>query len=136
MGAQDECRLLTAYPVLQLKRHLFLNLSCQHQRNHFVVADERPKWVLEGCRFVFLYEEMANPGATVSGYQCQRKQPPSARSNKKDNAANAGRRANQMKQARTRFAMFSHVEGPEFRERVVALVGHFQDKSFPGDVAA
>src|ERR1700730_18776446 len=94
----------------------FLQLSCQHQRNHFVVADERPKWVLEGCRFVFLYEEMANPGATVSGYQCQRKQPPSARSNKKDNAANAGRSANQMKQTRDTLAMLGQVEGPKFRQ--------------------
>jgi len=45
----------------------------QHQPNHFVVAHERPEWMLKSSRSVLLNKEVSDPRGSVSRDQAQKK---------------------------------------------------------------
>src|SRR6185369_14056414 len=53
--------------------------SGKHQRDHFVVAHERPEWILERRGLVLLDQEMREPRAPIPGHQSEQEQPPSPR---------------------------------------------------------
>src|SRR5215208_6555786 len=50
-----------------------------HQRDHLVVADERPERVLEGGRTVVLDEEVADPRGGVAGHEREGQPAPAPR---------------------------------------------------------
>ena len=59
-------------------RDLSTHPSGEHQPNHFVVAHERPQWMLERSRPVLFNEEVSDPGCAITGNQPQKKQPPAS----------------------------------------------------------
>ena len=71
--------------ALNLRTHS----SGEHQPNHFVVAHERPEWVLKCGRPVFFNEEVSNPRGPVAGNQTQKKQPPASGHNEVHDTSNA-----------------------------------------------
>ena len=82
--------------VLTLKvdaLNLSTHSSGEHQPDHFVVAHERPEWVLKCRRPVFFNEEVSKPRGSVAGNQTQKKQPPTSRRNEVHDTGDANRRA-------------------------------------------
>jgi hypothetical protein len=92
------------------------NLSGKHQRNHLIVAHERPEGILEGCRLVLLDNKVGDPSAGVAWNQTQREQPPPARRDEEDHSAEGQRRTNQMQQTSATAAVFGDIEWPELGE--------------------
>ena len=88
----------------------------QHHPDHFVITHERPQWILKGCRLVFLNEEMANPGGSVSRDQRERKEPPFANEDKDNNRNHRDRGPDEVQQTCAGLAVLSQVVRPEFIE--------------------
>ena len=74
--------------------------------------------------FVFLNEEVGNPGAAVTGNQTQSKQPPSAGRESINGPGQTSRGAEQMQEARARLAVLGNVKRPELGEGIESLFGH------------
>ncbi len=85
----------------------------EHQRDHFVITHERPERILERRRLVFLDEEMRQPRAAVTGNEAQKEQPPLPDRDQVDQQSDACGRADQVKDARRRAAVFCDVKRPE-----------------------
>ena len=101
-----------------------IHAASQHQPDHFVVTHKRPQRILKGSRFVFLYEEVTNPGGAVTGDETERKQPPLAGDNEVSNATERDGGSEQVKQASLRLAVFGDIVWPELGERIVFSFSH------------
>ena len=87
----ENALVLVQYP-LNFRAHP----SSKHQPDHFVVAHERPEWVLKCGRPVFFNEEMSNPRGSVAGNQTQKKQPPASGRNEVHDTSDANSSAEQV----------------------------------------
>ena len=116
--------VISSAPRLLYPLYFRAHLPCDHQSDHFVVADERPQRMLKRCRSVFLDEEMAYPRGPIAGNQSQRKQPPLSHRNKCYQAKNARSCSQSMKRARSGPAVLRYVMRPKFGERFELSFSH------------
>jgi hypothetical protein len=85
----------------------------QHKPHHFVIRDKRPERIFKRRGFVFLDKKMRNPRESVARHQAQRQIIPGFDLDEPDQQNQGERRADKMKPARQRIAVFQHVEIPE-----------------------
>ena len=76
--------------------HFCTNPSGKHQPNHFVVAHERPQWMLKGSGPVLFNEEVSDPGGAITGNQPQKKQPPASGRDQEHDARDSHRGSKQV----------------------------------------
>ena len=93
-----------------------LQPSGQHQRQHFPITHERPERVPECCRAVLFNEEMRGPRKGITWHQGERKQPPPAVHDEKNEKTNRDQGAGTVQQAGGQLAVFTQVIGPEIRK--------------------
>ena len=87
--------------VLSLTNTLDLAIhpARDHEPHHPEIADERPKWIFETRGFIFLDDEMREPGECVADYEEQWKEIPAAGGEKPDEQNDSQRSAGKMQNA-------------------------------------
>ncbi len=77
-----------------------IHFAGEHIKNHFVIADERPKRIFESRRFVVFDKEMRKPGKNITDNETKRKIKPIFGSHNPHQQDNAKHCADKMQIAR------------------------------------
>src|SRR5215213_9536951 len=121
-------RVLSTWNLELILRVRALDLSAhaarEHERDHLVVAHERPERVLERGGAVVLDEEVADPRGRVAGHERDGQPAPAPRRRERDKQGRARQRARRVQGARRGSAVLAHVEGPELLERLHLALSH------------
>ena len=90
--------------------------SREHQRDHLVIAHERPEWIFKSRWLVLFDHKMRKPSAAITRNEAEQEEPPSSRRDEIDYQCDASRRADEVQPASRWTAVLRQVKRPEFRK--------------------